>query len=167
MFHERMLTNSPLVTVPLGFSNSGTGLGTMSTLARQAGRTADRYVRDLVGQAQVLEVVSRELRDRIGAGIASGSMPDQSAAIGRLFEGVSVSRRRTIAFEIAGSSGATWTDMDGELADRGTDYLMRQVSCIGGGTTEMARNVISERVLGMPRERSLDRDVPFRDVPRG
>ena len=53
------------------------------------------------------------------------------------------------------------------LADRGADYLMRQVSCIGGGTTEMARNVISERVLGMPRERSQDKDVPFRDVPRG
>jgi hypothetical protein len=30
----------------------------------------------------------------------------------------------------------------------------------------MARNVISERVLGMPRERRLDKDVPFRDVPR-
>ncbi len=44
---------------------------------------------------------------------------------------------------------------------------MRQVSSIGGGTTEMARNVISERVLGMPRERALDRDVAFRDVPRG
>jgi len=27
--------------------------------------------------------------------------------------------------------------------------------------------VISERLLGMPRERSVDRDLPFRDVPRG
>jgi len=44
---------------------------------------------------------------------------------------------------------------------------MRQVSQIGGGTSEMARNVISERVLGMPRERTLDRDVAFREVPRG
>ena len=45
-------------------------------------------------------------------------------------------------------------------------FLMRQAGSIGGGTTEMARNVISERVLGMPRERRLDKDVPFRDVPR-
>ena len=45
------------------------------------------------------------------------------------------------------------------------NFLMRQAGSIGGGTTEMARNVISERVLGMPRERRLDKDVPFRDVP--
>ena len=114
----------------------------------------------------MLEIVDRELRRRISEGIASGAMPDQSAAIGRLFVGVTAVRMRTIAFEIAGSAGATWTDDDGELAFCGSDFLMRQVACIGGGTTEMARNVISERVLGMPRERSQDRDVAFRDVPR-
>ncbi|MBF6352167.1 hypothetical protein IU448_24610 [Nocardia flavorosea] len=40
------------------------------------------------------------------------------------------------------------------------------MSCIGGGTAEMTRNVISERVLGMPREARSDHTVPFREVPR-
>ena len=31
----------------------------------------------------------------------------------------------------------------------------------------MSRNVVSERLLGMPREVTVDRDVPFRDIPRG
>ena len=126
----------------------------MGDVARDAGRLSDAHVRDLVGQARVLDIVDRELKRRIGEGIATGALADQSAAIGRLFTGVSSARIRTIAFEIAGTAGAAWTDDDGELAFSANDYLMRQVSCIGGGTTEMARNVISERVLGMPRERS-------------
>ena len=43
---------------------------------------------------------------------------------------------------------------------------MRQAGSIGGGTIEMARNVISERVLGHAAGAPLDKDVPFRDVPR-
>jgi alkylation response protein AidB-like acyl-CoA dehydrogenase len=166
MFHERMLTNSPLVTVPTGYAHGGAGSLFTDLVTGESGRLSDPVVRDLVGQARVLEVVGRELLRRVSDGIATGAMPDQSAAIGRLFEGVAAARIRTIAFEIAGSVGAAWTEDDGELGFSGVDYLMRQVSCIGGGTTEMARNVISERVLGMPRERSLDKNVPFRDVPR-
>lgn len=151
--------------------DSGTGGTGVSSLvgvaARDAGRLSEPLVRDLMGEARMLDIVDGELRLRIGEGIATGSMTDQTAAITRLFSGVSASRIRTIGFEIAGTAGAAWTDDDGQLAFSGDDYLMRQVSCIGGGTTEMARDVISERVLGMPRERSLDRDVPFRDVPRG
>ncbi len=166
MFHERMLTNSPLVTVPAGMTHGG-GATPMAAVARDAGRL-DRPATCATWSARPTcsRSSTAHLRRRIGEGIASGAMPDQSAAIGRLFAGVTSARSRTIAFEIAGAAGAAWTDDDGELAFCGSDFLMRQVSCIGGGTTEMARNVISERVLGMPRERAQDRDVAFRDVPR-
>ena len=151
---------------PAGMTARGRWRVLVTPVAREAGRLDDPYVRDLVGEARMLDVVDRALRRRIGEGIATGPMPDQSAAIGRLFTGVASARIRTIAFEIAGAAGAAGPTTTASSPTAASDFLMRQVSCIGGGTTEMARNVISERVLGMPRERTLDRDVAFREVRR-
>ncbi len=166
MFHERMLYNSPLVTFPVGHSFQ-TAAPSLVALARDTGRLGDPHVRELIGEARMLDVVGERLQERIGTGIRRGLISDQAAAVPRLFKGVVSSRVRTIAFDIAGGAGAAWVDEDGAASERGIEFLVRQTGSIGGGTTEMARNVISERVLGMPRERSLDRDVPFRDVPRG
>jgi alkylation response protein AidB-like acyl-CoA dehydrogenase len=165
MFHERMLYNSRYVTVAAGATRGGGS--TMTDLARDAGRLDDPLARDLIGEARTLELVKGPLQRRVNQAIATGAMSDQAAAIVRLFTGIASARETTIAFELTGPAGAAWQEGDGELVDRGTEFLMRQSSCIGGGTTEMARNVVSERVLGMPRERAGDRDVAFRDVPRG
>jgi alkylation response protein AidB-like acyl-CoA dehydrogenase len=166
MAHERTLYNSPLDTFPPGTIRGSGGVSSLLAIARAAERLDDPTVLELIGEARMLDVVEHELQRRIGEGIMTGAWTDQTSAIGRLFDGYVRIRKATLAFEIAGATGAAWTDDDGELADCGTDFLMRQAACIGGGTTEMARNVISERVLGMPRERTFDRDVPFRDVPR-
>jgi len=166
MLHERLLYESPLVTFASSASTTFASTS-FSSLALAAGRRDDPSAQELVGEARMLDVVAARLQERIGRGIGAEVFSDQAAAIARLFKGTTSARTRTIAFELAGTTGVSWTEADGVLADRVLDYLMRQTGCIGGGTTEMARNVISERVLGMPRERSLDRDVPFRDVPRG
>ncbi len=166
MFHERMLYSSPLVTMPAGAGHGRLGAIRPLEIARDAGRADDPIARALIGEARVLELVKGVLQKRVGQGIATKAMSDQSAAIARLFAGVSATRTTAIAFELAGGIGAAWEAGDGAAAGIGTDFLMRQSGEIGGGTTEMARNVISERVLGMPREPAFDRDVAFRDVPR-
>jgi alkylation response protein AidB-like acyl-CoA dehydrogenase len=165
MFHERMLYTSPYVTEPPGTTHGRSDTNAVLSIARERGRMDDPSVRDMVGEARMLEVVGQELLKRVSETIRSGRLSDQVAAVGRLFKGTMQARIATLAFEVAGPEGAAWSE--GSAAEMSAvNFLMRQAGSIGGGTVEMARNVISERVLVMPRERTLDRDVPFRDVPR-
>jgi alkylation response protein AidB-like acyl-CoA dehydrogenase len=169
MYHERtVLGGSPYVTRPAGEQGDG-ARGRSAAIAKLAGRSAqvDQKRSDqLVGEARALELVGNALTRRVADHIRSGQTSDQAAAMIRLFVGTSSARQSTIGFELAGSSAVAWVDEDEDSSAAGVDYLMRQASCIGGGTTEMSRNVISERVLGLPRERTADREVPFREVPR-
>jgi alkylation response protein AidB-like acyl-CoA dehydrogenase len=168
MYHERVGHNSPYVTRPVGLVRSaGEGTSPVS-IARKAGRLDDPTAQNLIGEARALSIVTHELQRRLAAAAAPGQGNTDSSAIDRLFRGVASARQRTIAFELAGADAAAWTEEEElQTGAPGMDFLMRQVGSIGGGTTEIARNVISERVLGMPREPSSDKGVPFRDVPRG
>jgi alkylation response protein AidB-like acyl-CoA dehydrogenase len=170
MHHERTVVGgSPYITRPAGAHNARESGEEAARLIRRlaaAGHVHDRHVLELVGEAEALELVGDALTRHIAAGIRDGRLNDQSAAISRLYAGIASVRQSTIEFELAGQRAVAWAEGDEDLGQVGVGYLMRQAACIGGGTTEMSRNVISERVLGMPRELSGDRDIPFRDVRR-
>jgi alkylation response protein AidB-like acyl-CoA dehydrogenase len=169
MFHERnaMGGGSPLVSGPApGHGGFGEDSDPYVALASATGRRDDPMAQDLIGEAHMLRRAAGELTKRIGEGMLSGTFADTAAAIPRLMSGVVMARNMTIQAELAGSGSAAW-EPEGPLDGVGIGYLMRQSNSIAGGTVEMARNNISERVLGMPRERTLDKDVAFRDVPKG
>jgi alkylation response protein AidB-like acyl-CoA dehydrogenase len=169
MYHERVLLSSPFVTLPTGSSHAGAGSGAMAQVAEALGKTDDPAAHALIGEARMLELVKFALQRRTADSMLAGKLSDQGAAVARLFTGWVGSRIYTLGFDLGGSVGAAWSDDDDEGSVKviGEDFLMRQSACIGGGTLEMARNVVSERVLGMPRERTHDKDLPFREVPRG
>jgi alkylation response protein AidB-like acyl-CoA dehydrogenase len=168
MYHERIGHNSPYVTRPIGLKREQSHEPSVVAIARKIGKLDDPAARELIGEHRALGIVSHELQRRLAAAAASGKGNTDSSAIDRLFRGMTSVRRSTIAFELAGSSAGAWEEEEEEgVGAPGMQFLMRQVACIGGGTTEISRNVIAERVLGMPREPSGDRNVPFREVPRG
>jgi alkylation response protein AidB-like acyl-CoA dehydrogenase len=167
MFHERnaMGGGSPYLSGPrMRLENRGRDL--LVEMARHRGKLEDSRTRDLLGEARVLSRAGTELSRRIAEGMAAGVFPDTTAAIARLMASVVGVRTNDISLELAGSAAAT-TGGEDAWSGAGMNYLVRQQACIGGGTTEMARNNISERVLGMPREMTHDRNLAFRDVPKG
>ncbi len=168
LHHERTIAGgSPYVTSAGSRADAAPNDGPqLAELARALGTLDDARTLELIGEARALSLVTDALIESVTAKMQAGSLPHHAAAMLRLFSGTGNVRKTSIAMELAGDAGVVWSPGDVQRGGVALGYLVRQASCIGGGTTEMARNVISERLLGMPREVRAD-GGPFRDVPRG
>jgi alkylation response protein AidB-like acyl-CoA dehydrogenase len=134
-------------------------------LAQKTGQADSDRVQELAGRALVHRAVEEQLIDHVYRSVRDGVLPPAGGTLIRLFHAETVSLDMDTALSIAGAAGVV-----GELGQglqTGFRYLSRQSVAIGGGTTEMARNVIGERVLNFPREHVADRGVPFNQVRHG
>jgi len=167
LFHERNAVGggSPYVSGGGGPPRRGPSSAALAEVVRATGQADDVYVRELVAEAHAISRIQQQLISRVTDGMRTEQLPPPAAAIMRLFGGQAATRIAEINIEILGSH-AVVGDKDHDL-DYGRGFLMRQAGSLGGGSTEMARNIISERVLGMPREFAADRDVPFSQVRQG
>jgi alkylation response protein AidB-like acyl-CoA dehydrogenase len=169
LIHERMAVGggSPYTSgASIGHDGSGTDT-TLVDAARAVGADRDPHVRQLVAEAHVRQMVAGQLVKRVTQGMSSGTMPAPAGSIIKLFGATNVMRRSEIGLEIAGAGIVAWpSGAPGVAAELGRASLSRQGVSLGGGSNEIQRNIISERLLGMPREAAADREIPYRDVRR-
>jgi len=136
-------------------------------LARRAGRAGDPAARELVAEYHGLDRIESWLADQVGTAIRAGHLPPAASSVARLFSGEAGTRRAEIALELAGPLAVMSDPATPGEPPVGVRFLARQGGSLGGGSTEIARNIISERLLGMPREYAADKGVPFSQVKRG
>jgi alkylation response protein AidB-like acyl-CoA dehydrogenase len=134
-------------------------------LAKTVGQADNERVQQLAGRALVHRAVSDQLGGHVYRSVRDGSLPAAAGTLIRLFHAETTTLEMDTGLAITGTSGVVGAE--GEGLQTGLRYLARQAVCMGGGTVEMARNVIGERVLNFPREYAADRGVPFNQVKHG
>jgi alkylation response protein AidB-like acyl-CoA dehydrogenase len=134
-------------------------------LAEKIGQADNERVQEMAGRALVHRAVSDQLGDHVFRSVRDGTLPPAAGTLLRLFHAETVTLEMDTGLAITGAAGVVGAE--GEGLQTGLRYLSRQSVCIGGGTSELARNVIGERVLNFPREYAADRGVPFSQVRHG
>jgi alkylation response protein AidB-like acyl-CoA dehydrogenase len=132
--------------------------------ARRRGLTSDPVVRqdlaDLLIRYWVLDMVGLRIR----ATLAAGRAPGPEGSVAKLSGALLSTRSAEVACRMLGLNATAWAEED-EVPFATQAVLSAPGAGIAGGTNEVMRNILGERVLGLPKEPQVDRDIPFRDLP--
>lgn len=169
LFHERNATAG--VGHGKGYASEGgsrSGAGSSVTDLIRLARTSsldDTGSRRTIAQAHIMGLVARQAGERVMTGQRLGVFKGDWGSLLKLGMGIDTPRRAEMAIALAASDGVVWPeDDDPNPSSPAVTWLGSRSIAIAGGTNEMQRNIVSERLLGMPREPSTDRDVAFREV---
>ncbi len=188
LFHERNATAGIGYGLGLGGGHGssggagGTGVEHLVRYAQAAGTLKDGTTRQLIAEAFVIQRSATHVGTRVNLGMRLGALKGDWGSLLKLGLGMDTLRRGEIGLEIAGPDGVIWPDGTpgtpggagsggsggriGDAGGAGRTWLGARNISIAGGTNEMQRNIVSERLLGMPREPATDRDQPFSEVVR-
>ena len=101
---------------------------------------------------------------RIMTSLSRGQEPGVEGSIGKLLLGRLRQEMSGFALELMGSSAGIADPADTESLRWRNEYMTAPGNRVSGGSDEIQRNIIAERILGMPADIRVDKDVPFRDL---
>jgi alkylation response protein AidB-like acyl-CoA dehydrogenase len=99
--------------------------------------------------------------------LSRGGTPGPEQSIAKLVKATLAQRMATFALQLRGEAGRVGDDdssSDPHVVER--TWTRAAAMRIAGGTDEILRNIIAERVLGLPEEARLDKGIPFNEIPR-
>jgi alkylation response protein AidB-like acyl-CoA dehydrogenase len=127
---------------------------------------ADRPVlRQKLMRLYAMETVQSLVSMRTRAELEAGRTPGPGGSIGKLASAYIHALARDVSMEIVGASGVAWSDPADAVWQRNAISSLQLG--IAGGTNEIQKNIIGDRVLGLPRDISVDKGVPFRELRTG
>jgi alkylation response protein AidB-like acyl-CoA dehydrogenase len=145
-------------------SLSSDGYATVLRVAREHGRTDDPEARQELVEVYVLERILALLGLRIRAALVAGRAPGPEGSVAKLAATILGKRSASLGMALAGASSLAWGADAAGGGDAASAFLFAPMLGIAGGTTEIQKNIIAERVLGLPRDPAVDKDVPFKDL---
>ncbi len=142
----------------------GEGVADIARMARDRDRLDDPLLLQDLAEAWIDERVVALFGERMTEATLAGRRPDLDGSVMKVFWSDTRHRRMELGARVLGAEAL----LDAEDAHAHGAWQQRLLSfplgSIGGGTVEVHRNGIGERVLGLPREPRADRDMTFREV---
>jgi len=155
-----------------GGMGGGGGIKDLIELAQKVDRNGrpaieDGGVRRKIADFAVRRSGLKYVGQRGLSALSQGQTPGPEASIGKLIAAIMGLEMGAFGMELQGAAGVlSGSDNPGATVWQNT-YMSMPGLRLAGGTDEILRNIISERVLGMPGEPRMDKGKPFKDIPTG
>ncbi len=127
----------------------------------------DPVVRQAIARLYIDQQVKELSALRAAAARARGAEPGPEGSGHKILNAALNQRRTNLVLDANGMAGVAWERSDTAAEARAHAFLRARANSIEGGTSEVLRNQVAERVLGLPREPDPDRDRPWNSSPGG
>lgn len=146
----------------------GSGAERLITLARETGRWDDPVVRNKVMRLWAQEQIRGWTNARVRAALSAGQSPGAASSIGKVHQATLNQQIQDLMVDLLGTDAIAWPATDNpDAMPRDVHGMMRSLAnSTEGGTTDINKNILGERVLGLPKEPDPWKGKPWKDIPR-